>query len=477
MTTTMTRRLWSLGLTGTLAVLAGCEQNFDIINTNAPTAEALTGRLALARAATGIFSQANTDVGGQIQQWGIYGREGWNLLGNDPRETGEEIRGPQDPGGRAGGEWTGKFQAIRTIHAYLAAVATAADLSTAEKAASRGFAKTFKAYHMYKLALRTGSLGIPIDVDRPINADPAPFVTQANAWAAVVALLDEAKTDLLAGGSAFPFTVAPGYTGFTSPANFVKVNRAIYAKVQVERALLAGCGAPCFTSALTGLNESFLTTAGLPGSLTTGAYFYYDLGSNEPKNPISETLTSNRYWVHPSLEALVQTRQDGSPDLRWVNKVRRVTPERTLNSLTSDLKPIMYNINTPTSSAPDLGADIPLIKNEELILLRAEANLGLGNKQLALDDINLIRQHAGGLQPSTLTAASTTAQIVTELLYNRLFSLLWEQGTRWVDARKYNRIDQLPIDRAGDVVHPQMLVPAAECDARRLPVPCAPTTG
>jgi hypothetical protein len=68
----------------------------------------------LARTATGIFSQALNDVAGIIQQWGIYGREGYNLLGNDPRETGEEIRGPQEAGGRAGGIWAGGYQAIRT---------------------------------------------------------------------------------------------------------------------------------------------------------------------------------------------------------------------------------------------------------------------------------------------------------------------------------------------------------------------------
>ena len=86
--------------------MSAAARSYDILNTNAPTVETLTGtptRAALARAATGIFSQAPNDVAGIIQQWGIYGREGYNLLGNDPRETGEEIRGPQDPQGRAGG--------------------------------------------------------------------------------------------------------------------------------------------------------------------------------------------------------------------------------------------------------------------------------------------------------------------------------------------------------------------------------------
>jgi starch-binding outer membrane protein, SusD/RagB family len=464
-------RISGLALLGVVALTA-CD--FNIANTNAPTAEALEGRTALARAATGIFSQANTDIAGQIQQWGIYGREGYNLQGNDPRATGEEISGPQDPVGRAGGQWGGKYQAIRSINAYLAAVEASVDLTDAEKAASRGFANTFAGWHFYRLALRSGPLGMPIDVNHPIDADPAPFVSESEAYAYAVSLLESAKADLQAGGNAFPFTFGPGYTGFTTPATFLQVNRALAAKVNVDYALIAACGAPCFNAALAALSESFITTTNLPASLTLGAYLAYSSAAGEPANPITETLQATRYYVHPSIPALVQQQPSGEDDLRYQNKVFDLGTSgiRTLNGLSSTLKPIMYNI--PTSMAPDRDADIPLIKNEELILLRAEANLGLGNIQLALDDINLIRINSGGLAASTLTAASPVSDIVTELLYNRLMSLLWEQGTRWVDARKYGRLSQLPIDRPGDVVHPYMLVPAGECDARNLTVPCSP---
>jgi hypothetical protein len=109
-----------------------------------------------------------------------------------------------------------------------------------------------------------------------------------------------------------------------------------------------------------------------------------------------------------------------------------------------------------------------------LILLRAEANLGLGNKQAAIDDINLIRVQSGGLEPSALTAASSNTAILDELLYNRLMSLIFEQGVRWIDARKYGRLSALPLDRAGDIVHEHQIVPTAECDARALAVPCNP---
>ena len=61
---------------GAALFIGGCQDN-DILNTNFPTVETLTGtptRAVLARAARGVFSQALNDVAGIIQQWGIYGR-------------------------------------------------------------------------------------------------------------------------------------------------------------------------------------------------------------------------------------------------------------------------------------------------------------------------------------------------------------------------------------------------------------------
>jgi starch-binding outer membrane protein, SusD/RagB family len=466
-------RIASAGL-GALLLLGSCGE-FDIANTNAPTVEELTGtpsRAVLARTATGIFSQALTDVAGIIQQWGIYGREGYNLLGNDPRETGEEIRGPQLAGGRSGGIWGGGYGAIRTINAYLAALDVGVGVSAEEVRASAGFAKTMKAWHMHRIAIRTGALGMPIDVDKPITEPPSPFVSFADAETAVSALLDEALADLQAGGSAFPFTVAPGYTGFTTPATFAQFNRALAAKVLVHRATFLSCTA-CWAQASTAMNASFVTTTGLPGALATGVYYAYSSAAGEPTNPVTENITVTRYWVHPSIVTGAQLRTGGQPDLRLTSKVTLAPTPRTLNELTGTHKPTMFNLASNPLAA-DLNSDIAWIKNEELLLLRAEIRWNTGNKSGAIDDINLVRQHAGGLAATALTAGSTDAAFVTELLYNRLYSLMWEQGTRWIDARRYGRLTDLPVDRPGDSRYTNMLVPAGECDARGLAVPCTP---
>jgi hypothetical protein len=457
------------------AVLFGACSDLDIKNTNAPTVETLTDaptRAVLARAATGIFSNAYNDVATEIQFYALYGREGYQLLGNDPRETGEQIRGPADPTGRNSGVWINQYSAIRTINTYLAALETASGLSAEETQASSGFAKTMKAWHMHRLAIRTGELGIPIDVDQPIDAEPAPFVSFQAALEAAATLMNEAYTELQAGSATFPFTVAPGYTGFTTPATFARFNRALAAKMAVHRATFVDCNS-CWAEASTYMNQSFVTTDGLPGSLATGVYYAYSIAAGEPQNPVSEPFTNDRYWVHPSIITGAQTRPNGEPDLRLTTKTADAGRTRTLNELSGRYKPVMYN-NATDRSVPNLASPVPWITNEELLLLRAEIRWNTGNKQGAIDDINLVRQHAGGLGAAPVTAGSSNDAFVTELLYNRLYSLMWTQGTRWMDARRYDRLSTIPVDRVGDTRYQNMIIPAAECDARSLPSPCTP---
>ena len=454
------------------AVLALTACDLDITNTNAPTVETLTEnptREVLARAATGIFSETYTNRATEIVFYALYGREGYNLLGNDPRETNEQIRGPQDPAGRNSGIWLGPFNSIRTINTYLEALPQATGLSDAERSAAEGMAKTFKAWHIQRLAVRTGAYGIPLDVDRPIDAEPAPFVSFAEAMQAASTLMDEAYADLQAGGGSFPFTVPPGYTGFDTPATFAEFNRALATKLLVLRATFNGCAA-CWAQANTTLSSSFVDGAGAMG---TGVYFAYDAAAGEPSNPITDPLVSNQYWVHPSIVSGAQLQNDGvTPDRRLVEKVADAGRSWSLDDLTGTHKPVMYNGADPATA--DLGADIPWITNEELILLRAEIRWNDGNPGGAISDLNLIRTMVGNLPASGLTPTSSDAEFVDELLYNRLYSLMWTQGTRWIDARRYNRLGDLPLDRPGDQVFNQMLVPADECAARELPAPCDP---
>jgi hypothetical protein len=79
-----------------------------------------------------------------------------------------------------------------------------------------------------------------------------------------------------------------------------------------------------------------------------------------------------------------------------------------------------------------------------------------------------VRTLSGGL-PALGGFADATAAL-NELLYNKLYSLLYEGGHRWIDARHYDRLNTLPIDRptgpTPDLVFPTLPIPNAETLAR-----------
>jgi hypothetical protein len=106
-----------------------------------------------------------------------------------------------------------------------------------------------------------------------------------------------------------------------------------------------------------------------------------------------------------------------------------------------------------TSTAP-----VPLIRNEELILLYAEANIQLDNLTEGKDALNVIR-NAHTLDD--YSGADTKPALLTEMLKQRRFSLFYE-GHRWVDVRRYGLLEDLPVDRPDDNVWEQFPVPSTE---------------
>jgi hypothetical protein len=97
---------------------------------------------------------------------------------------------------------------------------------------------------------------------------------------------------------------------------------------------------------------------------------------------------------------------------------------------------------------------VAMIRNEELILLYAEANMtdNPGEAEMA---INVVRD-AAGLGPVVPGSVDED-----RLLYERRYSLFAE-GHRWIDLRRFDRLDELVIDRAGDNRVTQFPIPQNE---------------
>ena len=463
------------------AALAGCSKSdVDITNPNSALASAAASDpTALQLLATGLMVDQRGTRAGIITNTGILGREMYTYTPQEGRNTthfliGITVGGKQelDPAGFASGSWGGEFGAIRDIYNFKNTV-NASSRTAAEKAGALAFAETMEALMQFEILQTRDTLGTITDVEaNPF--DLAPFVSRDSGYHYALNLLDDAATKLGQAGATFPFKLAPGYSAavagaaFDTPATFLLFNRALKARIEVNYATLGG-GSAAWQAALTALGQSFLNA-----NATTRAAFdvgVYDTYAPSPDSPNGLTQATNtNLYAHMSFQADAQLQASGQPDLRYLAKIRTGLPSRQ--------GPI--NSGQPTSAASTLGfsiwptqsSPIPIIRNEELILLRAEAKLGTGDKAGAIADLNIVRTNSGGLPALTLTAASPDSAVVTAMLYEKRYSLMME-GDRWSDVRRYGRLNTLPLDVSSGInqnfVAKVMPVPQAEC-LNRLPL-------
>lgn len=445
-------------------LLSGCKAD-EVLNANQPSQVAIDAdvRSSVQLRASGALALQRTLISGYVSDVGILGRESLNYTSTEARNTTEYLR-DQALGNvsfLSGGQWAARYRSMLGLRDLVALADQAGgnNLSVAERASVKGFANTLWALDMYYVIATRDSLGAPTELVAARDS-AAPFARRDSVYRFILGKLDEARTQLQAGGGAFPFVLTPGFSGFNTPATFLRFNRALFARVSVINGTLKGggaAGATDFNAALTALGESFLNTS---SPLSTGVYYSFSTASGDALNGISP-VTSPDQLAHPSIEAdaALEKRADGTADLRYASKVTRLASPRAAPQSAGIPTQLQFTIY-PANNSP-----IPIIRNEELILLRAEANLQLGNLQLALNDINVIRTTSGGLAASTLTPASGTNTILTELLRQRRLSLLFE-GHRWVDLRRYGRLTTLPRDQPSHIYVNAFPVPQAECDAR-----------
>jgi starch-binding outer membrane protein, SusD/RagB family len=420
----------------------------DLSNNPTPT--------KIQQASQGLLVGTRVGIGeqnGYISLLGIVGRESYNFDPADPRFITEMLVGPLDGGSPAfgGNLFAAPYRNIRNANILLGAVDKVVGLSAQQKSAVQGFAKTIQALDYLNVINTRDDLGAPLDVNIGPTDDPAPLVAKAAVFTQISTLLDEGLTALNAGGAAFPFSLSPGFAGFATPAEFVEFNRALKARVEVYRGNYA--------AALTALNASFLDTS---APLTLGVYHSYSTGSGDTPNNLFDP-NGRAILAHPSIVTDAEARPGGAPDARVVAKVTTaVDAPRTVQGVTTDYMFSIYNSND---------APIPIIRNEELILLRAEARFFTGDVLGALNDINLIRTTSGGL--ASRGAFLSNNDFIAELLKQRRYSLLFEGGHRWIDTRRFGLLASLPRALPSHTVPSRFPFPEAECLAR---VP-APTQG
>src|SRR2546430_12588771 len=228
----------------------------------------------------------------------LFRSEAFRFDGSDPRFITELLQGPLDPGSVAfgGNFWSQHYAAIRSTNNLLIVIGTASALSAQEQNATRGFADTMQSYSFLMLLMACNQDSIPIAVNVPVTAAPAPFVTNDSAYTFVSALLDSANAHLAAASAAFPFSLPSGFTGFTTPTTFQRFNPALKPRAEVYRGS-RGCAA-CYTAALTALAASFIDTSAT-ADLNAGVFFNYSTNSGDAANPLFQNPQTGENFVHP----------------------------------------------------------------------------------------------------------------------------------------------------------------------------------
>ena len=382
----------------------------------------------LPQAMSGVFSDMRVGLSTQVDVQSIFGREYYFFTGSDPRFEGDVVTGVLDNNTfYTTTPWGARYASIKNINLTLQGLAnTTADFSPAEIGGIRGVLNTLKAHELLMVANNQGANGIRIDVADPDNLGP--FVSYDEALTAIAGLLSDAGSDLTTAGSTLPFDLGGGYE-----VPFLEFNKALAARVEAYRGNYSGV--------LTFLSDSFMD---MGGDLKTGAYHTFSLSGADIANPLFGALNQTAI-VRVSHSSFTDDALAG--DSRVDKVVLRNAPTEASGLIgTHDVWIYQSNVD-----------NVPIVRNEELILLYAEAN-HITDPSAAVDAIDVVRNAAG---LGDYTGATTPSALVDEILFQRRYSLFGE-GHRWVDMRRFGKLADLPNDRSTDNVPAAVPIPANE---------------
>jgi hypothetical protein len=462
---------------GALA-LGACKDNAVVNPEDAPTVEAIAGALtrgSLQSLATGVLAQDRAAVVGTFTHYvlsAIFARDVYRIDTSEPRYVQETLGSNPDPGSFAGGGGWGQFYtATRAATNVLLALpsATATELSAAEKSATSGFMKTIRAMDYYRVAELRDTVGIAIQTDDPNEVTP--ILCKTPALAAIAAQLDDALTDLNAAGAAtkLPFVLPSGWTSSTLAgrdysivSNIILFNRALKGKIDFYRGLDRTSPQPAlFTQAIAELTQALggAAAGAVPSSrFAFGPYYNFVPGG-------SEATANNRSDEKIGLNPKVLTSIENG-DTRLSKIVTRPTGVISGQGISTGITFVGSIPSLTNQSAP-----IAILKDEELVLLRAQAYIEANNFAAATADVNSVRT-TYGLAPHAVFANKEAAR--TAVLYEKRYSLLFEGPQRLVDLRGYGRLNAtyLTPELPTDPFNAAFPIPRAEQDARNNDFTC-----
>lgn len=444
------------------ALAAGACKDIEVPDYNRASIADLVNnpnRTLVDAASAGLYQNARRDAAFRVRSAGILGREVYYLDPNEPRYATELIAGSIDPSSFAGNhDYNNPYGTIAQGQIILKAVdkVSSNEYTDAQKSAIKGFVYTMMGNDLMIVA-ELHQYG-PVTVNEDPLAPPEPMKTQAEMYTQAAAYFDAAVPFLKAGGTSFPFPSPSGMAGFTSPnSTFLQYNRALRTRLDILRR--------DYPAAKIHVDSSFITTPASPTRATfnLGAYYTFGTGAGDISNGLA---AGTQEVADPTLRTDAQLKPSGARDERFLIKVDSTGSTITRYGITSNLRYKMYRTNgSQFAGAAGTASPIPIIRNEDLILMRAETRWFTGDPAGAMADLNYVRTGSGGLAP--LATPASDAAFITVLLYERRYSIMYEGGYRWLDYRRFNLLSAFTnYPRAGDVSPAFFPVPFTECLAR-----------
>lgn len=414
--------------------LMACEIE-EVVDPNNPSLASVLNNASKAELqvlVTGLEARHRGYVTNATQMFGTFGREVLPYFASDPRFQNDWL----GIGGSetypdffaSAGTYVNPYLAVKQANVLVSSVDNTTLVTAQEAAGYKGFARTIKAYQLILPLMQQYENGIRIDVEDPLN--PGPIVSYQEALTAIRQELDEAYAELQAAGSSFSFDLTAGFEGFDTPAGMAQVNRAIAARVALYDKDYVG--------ALTALDDSFMTLDG--DNMDLGPKHIYG-EAPDVNNPLYYPLdkpTATILIVHPALL------EDALPgDERVENKFYKRTNVASHANIKDANGPIpgeYQDFRWESNTDP-----IPFIRNEELILIYAEANALKASPDLteAENAINIIRDTWG---LDDYDGNLTAADLLEEIIFQRRYSLWAEGGHRWIDLRRTDKLNSSYID-------------------------------
>ena len=346
--------------------------------------------------------------------------------------TAANFNGANDPTGIFNGYYSFFSQGRHRAVVFDQSAQTATALSADQKEGIRGFSRTVQAYLALNLLNMQNDQGMResfTDLTSPGDQlKPGPFGTYTSGLGVLKGYVDEGFASLqtaAATNDAFAFPMTSGWAGYDKPSTFAKFNRAVAARIAMYQKDWAGVN--------TALAASFYSAG---GSLSAGPVFTYSTTPGDITNAMwhKPNDTGAPYVIY---DEFFTTAEAG--DTRLAKVGLRTAPRQSGQAVLSAYEVRMYAGNT---------SSVSIIRNEELVLMKAEADINLNNLGSARTSLDKIRTGSG---LATLAVAkpsvATQAQFLDELLLQRKYSLFWE-GHRWFDTRRYNKISILPLQGA-----------------------------